>query len=396
MSDTKNEKKLGLYIHIPFCVKKCLYCDFYSIPAADEKLKQLYIDALMLHLDEHTLQFEPYIIDSVYFGGGTPSLLSTEQLSAIMKKIKRNYFLSKNCEITLEVNPGTVDKEKLKAIKRAGINRLSIGCQSFFDKDLKTCGRIHNVQYNIKVVDDAISVGFKNINIDIMYGLPNQTLHNVLSNIERAVKLGATHISLYGLKVEEGTPFFAMQSQNKLPLPDEDSESDMYFVSCEMLKKYGFKHYEISNFAKPGYESIHNLKYWNCDEYVGFGPASHSFFSEKRFYYKNSVALYIKNFTENYDGPGIVDKCIDIQFGTQIAEYVMLRMRLADGVICDEFRARFGRSFESIYLNKITPFLRTGHIIKTKNGYAFSEKGMYVSNYILSRVIDFDINIPGV
>jgi oxygen-independent coproporphyrinogen-3 oxidase len=256
---------------------------------------------------------------------------------------------------------------------------------------LQICGRIHNSSDNVKAVDDAVKAGFKNINVDIMYGLPGQSLHNVLGSIERAVKLGATHISLYGLKVEEGTPFYSMQAQKKLELPDEDTESDMYFVSCNLLKNLGFKHYEISNFAKPGFESVHNLKYWNCDEYVGFGPSAHSFFAGKRFYYKNSTSLYIKNFTENYDGQGIVDKCIDVQFGTQMAEYVMLRMRLGEGINCDEFKRRFGRTFESVYLTKMTPFLRSGHIVKTVDGYAFTEQGMYVSNYILSRMIDFDI-----
>lgn len=396
MTSQQNEKKLGLYIHIPFCMKKCLYCDFYSIPAANEQLRKLYLDALMLHMDEHILQIEPYTVDSIYFGGGTPSLLSAEQITMLLKKIRKNFYVSNKCEITLETNPGTVDKAKLLAFRRAGINRLSVGCQSFYDKDLQVCGRVHSAHDNVKVLDEAQKAGFKNINVDIMYGLPNQSLHNVLASIERAVKLGATHISLYGLKVEEGTPFHVLQSQGRLPLPNEDDESDMYYVSCEMLRKYGFKHYEISNFAKPGYESVHNLKYWNCDEYIGFGPSAHSFFSGKRFYYKNSTSLYVKNFTENYDGPGIVDKCIDVQFGTQMAEYVMLRMRLGEGINCDEFRRRFGRSFESVYLGKMSPYLRSGHIIKTKSGYAFTERGMYVSNYILARMIDFDIVIPGV
>ncbi len=396
MNNEVCEKKLGIYIHIPFCMKKCLYCDFYSIPAANELLKSLYLDALMLHMDEHILQLQPYTVDSIYFGGGTPSLLSAEQIKAILKKIKKNFYVSSKCEITLETNPGTVDKEKLAAFRKAGINRLSIGCQSFYDSDLKVCGRIHSAHDNVMTLDWAHKEGFKNINVDIMFGLPGQSLQNVLSSIERAVKLGATHISLYGLKIEEGTPFYTLQAQNKLALPDEDAESDMYYVSCEMLRKLGFKHYEISNFARPGYESVHNLKYWNCDEYIGFGASAHSFFSGKRFCYKNSASLYIKNFTDSFDGPGIVDKCIDVQFGTQMAEYVMLRMRLGEGIVCDEFRRRFGRTFESVYLSKMTPFLRSGHIVKTKNGYAFTERGMYVSNYILSRMIDFDIVIPGV
>ena len=394
MERTAEPKTLGLYLHIPFCEKKCLYCDFYSIPAANEQLKQLYLDALLMHLDEHILQFDPYLVDSVYIGGGTPSLLSGKQLSTLMKRIRRNFHVTHDCEATIEVNPGTVDKDKLAAFRRAGVNRLSIGCQSFYDNDLKVCGRIHSAQDNVRVLDDAVAAGFQNINVDVMYGLPNQNLESVLGSLDRAIKLGAKHISLYGLKIEEGTPFYAMR--NKLRLPDEDRESEMYFVSCEMLRRSGFQHYEISNFAKPGFESVHNLKYWNCREYVGFGPAAHSFFSGKRFSYKKSLALYIKNFTDHYEGPGIVDQCIDIPFGAQMAEYVMLRMRLGEGVDCEEFRRRFGRSFESVYQNKMAPFLKSGHIVKTQNGYAFTEQGMYVSNYILARMIDFDMVIPGI
>lgn len=390
------EKNVGIYIHIPFCVKKCNYCDFYSIPAANEKLKKIYVDALLAHIDEHTLQLAPYTVDTIYFGGGTPSVLSEQQIGAIIKRIKKNFSVDKKCEITLEVNPGTVTKEKLAAIKRCGVNRLSIGCQSFVDEHLKTCGRIHTARENIQTVDNAVKAGFKNINVDIMFGLPNQELGEVVSSIERAVNLGATHISLYGLTIEEGTRFHELYRQKKLALPNEDAEREMYFISCAVLSSLGFKHYEISNFAKPGYESAHNLKYWNCDEYIGFGPAAHSFFSEKRFFYKDDTALYIRNFTENYQGPGIVEKCIDVRFGTQMAEYVMLRMRLGDGIICDEFKRRFGRTFESMYLDKMTPYIKSGHIVKTAKGYAFSEKGMYVSNYILSRIIDFDIVIPGV
>lgn len=391
-----SEKRVGLYIHIPFCIKKCNYCSFYSIPAANEKLKKIYVDALLLHLDEHILQLAPYTVDSIYFGGGTPSVLSEQQIGAILKRIKKNFVVSKKCEITLEVNPGTVTREKLTAIRRCGVNRLSIGCQSFVDEHLKTCGRIHTARDNVLAVDNAIKAGFRNINIDIMYGLPNQDINEVISGIERAVRLGATHISLYGLTIEDGTRFGELHRQKKLPLPSEDTESDMYFISCAVLANLGFKHYEISNFAKPGYESVHNLKYWNCDEYIGFGPSAHSFFSEKRFSYKDDTSLYLRNFSQDYTGPGIVDKCIDVKFGTQMAEYVMLRMRLGEGIVCDEFKRRFGRTFESMYLEKISPYLKSGHIVKTANGYAFSEKGMYVSNYILSRIIDFDIVIPGV
>mgnify|MGYP004564137239 FL=1 len=386
-------KNVGLYFHIPFCIRKCRYCDFYSVSGTDESFRDFYVRALILHIEEHKLQLAEYNVDTVYFGGGTPSLLTVSQISDIMKKIRSTFHVKRNCEVSMEVNPGTVNYEKLRSYRRAGVNRLSIGWQSISDKDLQVCGRVHTSRDNYLALDDAKRAGFKNISVDIMFGLPGQTVTSVLGSIDMAIKMGASHISLYGLKIEEGTPFDKLK--NTLQLPDEDTEREMYFAGCEYMKSAGFIHYEISNFARPGFESRHNLKYWNCDEYIGFGASAHSFFGNKRFNYKNNADLYIRNFTENYYGETIVDKCIDILPGAGMAEYVMLRFRLSEGIVSSEFKKRFGRTFESIYLAKITPFLKSGHMIRTGKGYALTEQGMYVSNYILSRIVDFDMVIPG-
>lgn len=387
-------KTLGLYLHIPFCLSKCKYCDFYSIPAASEALKDKYVQALISHMEEYSIQSKDYVVNSIFFGGGTPSLLSEAQIKLIMKKLKSLFHISRNCEISMEVNPGTVDFLKLKMLKKAGINRLSLGMQSFEDKDLEICSRAHNTDDSFKCISEAQRAGFKNISIDLMYGIPGQTLQNVVDNINTAIALDIQHISLYGLKVEPGTPFWF--DRHNLPFPDEDEERSMYFTSVGLLAGAGFAQYEISNFAKKGYRCSHNLKYWNCDEYIGLGPGAHSYFAGKRFSFKKDINLYIDSFdAEKKVSEQLLDEYIDIPYPSRVAEYVMLRFRLSSGISLAAFKKRFGRDFDEIYYDRITPFIKSGHIVKTSRGYAFTPEGMYVSNYILSRVVDFDLIIPG-
>lgn len=387
-------KKLGLYIHIPFCISKCQYCDFYSVPTRTG-VPDEYLEALYAQIAEYGLQSSGYAVDTVFLGGGTPSLLNEKQLNSLFKQIYRSFNVKKQAEVTMEANPGTVDKKKLKAAKGAGINRLSLGAQSFCSCDLTVCGRIHSVNDNLRAVTDARDAGFDNINLDIMYGLPNQTMAEVVQSLGTAFKLGVEHISFYGLKLEEGTPFYNMREQ--LSLPGEDAESEMYFVSRELMQQNGYYQYEISNFAKKDRFCRHNIKYWNCDEYLGIGPSAHSYFAGKRFSFKKDLKLYIESFS---DKPGvsetIVDEMIDIPQSARVAEYVMLRFRLCDGIDCDQFYKLFGRDFDRLYYQKISPYISSGHILRTAKGYAFSPNGMYVSNYILSRIIDFDMNIPGI
>ena len=387
-------KRLGIYIHIPFCVSKCRYCDFYSIPGASEELKDRYIEAIISHMKEYSIQAKDYIVDTVYFGGGTPSLLSEKQLKAVMKALKSCFRVYRGSEISMEINPKTVSYANLKFIKKCGVNRLSIGVQSFADNELKIAGRPHDSDDAFETVRLARKAGFSNISLDLMFGLPEQTLQSVVDNIGSVISLDVEHISLYGLKIEEGTPFWFDRS--KLALPDEDEERSMYFNAAGLLSASGIKQYEISNFAKKGKYCKHNLKYWNCDEYLGFGPAAHSYFAGKRFSFKKDINLYIDSFLgDNKVSEELIDEYIDIPYSSRVAEYVMLRFRLNTGINKAVFKKKFGRDFDEMYLERITPFIKTGHIIKTKNGYAFSSEGMYVSNYILSRVVDFDVIIPG-
>lgn len=387
-------KGLGLYIHIPFCISKCNYCDFYSIAGADEEKKDRYVSALVKHMQEYKIQTKNNIVSSVYIGGGTPSLLTDEQIKTIIKAVKKNFRLSSRCEISMEVNPGTVDAKKLKLLNKLGINRLSIGAQSFDDGELSICGRRHSAGDIYSCIDDARTAGFDNISLDLIYGLPGQTNEKMFDSLETAVKLNADHISLYGLKIEEGTPFW--YSRHELGLPDEDTECEMYFSAIEYLKHAGYRQYEISNFAKRHKACKHNLKYWNCDEYIGFGPAAHSYFGGKRFSFKRDINLYIDSFDENKrPSETLIDEYVDIPPQARIAEYVMLRFRLHEGVNLAKFKKKFGRSFEALYYEKMWPYINSGHIVKTKTGYAFTPQGMYVSNYILSRMIGEDLVVPG-
>lgn len=381
---------LGLYIHIPFCIKKCLYCDFYSIPSKDEALRARYITALKNHIKEYSVQAKDYGVNSIYFGGGTPSLLTPNELRSIMKEIKSSYNLSRNCEISMEVNPGTVDENKLMQYRKIGINRLSIGMQSFVPSELTALGRIHTVSDSIECFNAARQAGFKNINIDLMYGLPKQNAESAVETFTNAMQLCPEHISYYCLKIEEGTPFYSMQKS--LHLPDDDTESEIYLTLCALLNKYGYDHYEISNFAKRGKKCRHNIKYWSCDSYLGFGAAAHSYFGGKRFSYKRDINAYCSSFCDN-QSTEIIDEYIDIPMHTQIAEYVMLRLRLKDGINTKLFKKRFMTDFEPLYIDKMAQFLQSGHIIRTKHGFALTEGSMYVSNYILSRIVDFDLQI---
>lgn len=387
-------KGLGLYIHIPFCLSKCNYCDFYSIGGASAETRDKYISAVCAHMKEYKLQAKNHILTSIYIGGGTPSLMSEVQLKTLMRSIKKNFRVSSRCEISMEVNPGTVDEKMLRVMRKLGINRLSMGAQSFNDTELLTCGRRHTSEDIYSCILSARKAKFDNISLDLIYGLPDQSKQSLFESIDTAISMNVDHISLYGLKIEEGTPFW--YGRHELNLPDEDAECEMYFEAVERLKHAGFRQYEISNFAKQRRSCKHNLRYWNGDEYIGLGPAAHSYFGGKRFSFKKNLSLYLDSFDENKRvSETLIDEYIDIPPQARIAEYVMLRFRLCEGVNLAKFKKRFGRSFEALYYEKMWPYINSGHIMKTKTGYAFTTQGMYVSNYILSRMIGEDLVIPG-
>ena len=297
------EKEIGLYIHMPFCKQKCLYCDFVSyankygevdryIKCLKKEIVQYANENRIMH--EHGLE-PKYIIKTIYIGGGTPSSIDEGYILSVIKTIKENFAVEEDAEITIEVNPGTVNKEKLEAYKQCGINRLSIGLQAVQDNLLKSIGRIHTFKDFENTYDYARQVGFDNINVDLMIALPGQTMDDVKESVKTIVGLKPEHISVYSLILEEGTPMYDMVQNKKLELPDDDTERQMYWYVKECLEKHKYKHYEISNFARQGFESKHNMDCWNQKEYIGVGTAASSFMENKRYSNTDDLETYIEN-----------------------------------------------------------------------------------------------------
>ena len=261
-------KRLGLYIHIPFCVKKCNYCDFLSAPA-NKQVQMAYMETLQKEIEEKATEYKEYCVDTIFVGGGTPSSVPYESIVSLMETVKEHFVLLEDCEVTMECNPGTVTKEALLAYAAAGINRLSIGLQTTDDNLLKELGRIHTYEQFLETYEWAREAGFSNINVDIMSGLPNQTLEQYEETLCKILELSVEHISSYSLIVEEGTPFYKLYEEDKLSLPSEETERQMYYRTGEILKEAGFNRYEISNYAKEGYECRHNVRYWVRENYLG-------------------------------------------------------------------------------------------------------------------------------
>jgi len=352
-------------------------------------------------MNEYSISARENTVDSVFIGGGTPTAIGEELLVNVINQIKKKFELSKNAEFTVETNPKTIDLKGLKKLRKSGVNRLSIGVQSSDDKELKILSRIHSYDDFIECYENAKSAGFENINIDVMYGIPSQTLKSFYATLRKVIYLKPAHISVYGLKIEPGTLFYRNLERLQPYLPNEEDERNMYFMCCELLSRSGYEQYEISNFAKRGYECRHNLKYWSCSEYIGLGVGAHSYFSNCRFSFKKDIKEYIKNL--NYDKNklesvdifdmdryNLFDEYIKIKPNERIGEYVMLSFRLNEGINTNKFARLFYKDFDRMYYDKIAPFIASGHIVKTSSGYAFSRDGMYVSNYILSRIIDFE------
>ncbi len=383
------EKTLGLYFHIPFCLSKCPYCDFYS--GTDIKSALRYSESLILHMEAYKNTAEPYDVDTVYIGGGTPTAMPIPYLLDIVESVHDNFHLYDDTEFTIEANPATVTAGKLRKLRRAGVNRISMGLQSANAAELKALGRAHCFEDFVASFNDARRAGINNINADLMYGIPCQTKASLMESLKRVTDLEPEHISLYGLRIEDGTPYAGMK--DRLDLPNEDAECDMYFSAVDFLNANGWGQYEISNFARAGKQCLHNLRYWNCDEYLGFGPAAHSYFGGRRFAYRRDIDKYIRNCEYPGSVPDILSEDYEVSPKERLGEYVMLRMRLTDGVDTAEFSARFGVSFEKMFAKYLNMYMENGYILHKDRRYFFSPKGMFVSNYILSAMLDFDSEI---
>lgn len=354
------------YIHIPFCLSKCRYCSFVSFDTLVKKTGYLY--SLLKEIDYY---YQGETLKTLYFGGGTPSLMTVDELNKILKKF--NY--DESTEITIEVNPDSVDKEYLKGLKEIGFNRLSIGSQTFDDKLLADIGRRHNAQQIFDTIESARQVGFENISIDLIYGLPNQTLTMLQKDLNIVKELPITHVSLYGLKIDEGCYFSQHYPEN---LPDDDTQADMYLEVIKTLKE--FQHYEISNFAKQGYESKHNLNYWREGEYYGFGVSAHGFVDNVRYSNYSTLEQYMDSPISHEFGKFLTEQ-------EQLEESIFLGFRIAEGIDEEKINQKFNIVFSEKYKHTLEKYLSTGHIIKTDKGYRLSDEGFLVSNIILSEFI---------
>ena len=363
----------GLYVHIPYCVRKCGYCDFCSL-GGSSGVPDEYIDALLREAGRYG---EGGIeVNTVFIGGGTPSLLSPTQLKRLVGELRKVFRFSSDTEFTVECNPGASQAEFFRACLECGVNRISFGLQSIHENELKKLGRIHTYDEFIKALRDAKEVGFDNISVDLMYGIPEQTKESFAKTLSEVVALPVDHISVYGLIIEEGTRFF--HEQSTLPLPDEDAECDMYYFAHDFLSSMGFSHYEISNYAKVGRESKHNLKYWRLDEYLGLGASAHSYLGGRRYFNTANVKDYIAGAGGEMQ---LHEEC------DEESEYIMLRLRLSEGLPLSDFENRFGKEFLLGREDTVRKYQAYG-LIGIEDGRLFlSAQGLYLSNSILSELI---------
>lgn len=376
------EKPLGLYIHIPFCASKCGYCDFYSVAGRDNMMSR-YQNALIKHLQESASGMSEYYVDSLYFGGGTPSYYGSRRICEIFNVLKRNAQILKSAEVTVEVNPDSVAKGGLRAMREEGVNRLSIGAQSANNDILKIIGRRHNWQQVEKAVKMARSAGFDNISLDLMYGLPSQTKEDWIDTLTRALALHPEHISCYGLKLEEGTPMYGEYKDSPF-LPSDDEQADMYLYTVEMLESYDYNQYEISNFSIKGFESVHNIKYWTLKDYMGFGPGAHSFVDGVRYSYVKSLSEYIsgilgeKNIIDEYEKIGQLESA---------GEYLMLGLRMNQGISGEEYKAIYRSGFEPIeYV--MQRFRDRGWAQFSDGRWSLTSSGFLLSNILIGAVLE--------
>ncbi len=366
---------VSLYIHIPYCKSKCGYCDFCSSP--ETSTAEAYVKELKKRLISRS-SFVKTNVPTVYFGGGTPTVIGAEALCGLLQVIKDRYDLDKDCEITVEANPGTVNEKELSLLRVAGFNRISAGLQTANETELIMLGRTsHMVSDGERLVSDARDAGFENINLDLMYGIPGQTTGSFEESVAFVASLHPEHISSYALKLEEGTPLY--EKRGALDLPDDDTVADMYLLLNRRLKEYGYVRYEISNFSKPGYESRHNLRYWQGGDYLGFGVSAASLYRRERYLQSSDMNAFLSG-----EAPDVVETLDDD--GVRL-EYIMLHLRLAYGVQKREFADRFGLDFDLIYKNKIRKYVSGGFAVNTDGSFYLTEKGLLVSNSIIADFI---------
>lgn len=411
---------MSIYLHFPFCLRKCRYCDFLSFPA-DDSVREAYIkrlcDEISFRKKTGTFTERPAIteavIDTIFFGGGTPSIMSAEQLGAVMDTLHKEFNIAPDAEITIECNPKTADYGKLKAFRTMGINRLSIGLQSMNNKELETLGRIHTAEEFLQTYEDARKAGFDNINIDLMSALPGQTLAAYEDTVRKAAALSPEHISAYSLIIEPGTPFWDFYGEGKendsiseaaslqndmpcaskeriltnnynrtsdiLPLPDEDTEREMYYLTKTVLKDYGYERYEISNYARQGYECRHNLTYWRRGNYLGLGLGASSMIDNIRFKNTESLDKYMHDFTH--------EDIQKLQYEEMIEETIFLGLRCMSGISVKEFKSCFDKDIMDICSPNIDKYIKQGYMALENDHLKFTDPGIDISDWILADLL---------
>ena len=382
-------KKIEIYIHIPFCVKKCAYCDFLSCPADDET-KDRYVQALCREIEWSKDCLKEYLVDTVFIGGGTPSILEEKYIGQILETLRNAARVSDDAEITIECNPGTLTMEKLEAYKDAGINRISLGLQSANDKELKTIGRIHDYEEFKKSFNLARLAGFKNINVDLMSALPGQTLDSYKDTLAKAITLNPDHISAYSLIVEDETALKDMVESGEVNLPSEDDEREMYYYTKEFLGRTGYKRYEISNYAKDGFECRHNIGYWKRVEYLGFGIGAASLFKGERFSNTSDINRYmhileedVMNADEIWDS--LNENTETLTQNDEMEEFMFLGLRMTDGVSKSDFKKIFNCDIEAVYGNVIEKLANQNLIKEAGDLITLTDKGIDTSNIVLAN-----------
>ena len=378
------DKRLGIYIHIPFCASRCGYCDFCSTAGQPRKMNK-YQDALLAHIRESASRMEPYLIDSVYFGGGTPSYYGGKRISELLDALKTYGKVLKTAEITVECNPDSVKSADLAILRRAGVNRISLGVQSANDDLLKLIGRRHNFAQVEKAVALVRDAGFDNLSLDLIYGLPSQTPGDWAETLSKALALKPEHVSCYGLKLEEGTPMY--RYKNSPILPSDDEQADMYLYTVETLENANYAQYEISNFALHGYESRHNLKYWRLDEYMGFGASAHSFVGDLRYSYVADMQGYIDGVLGRSGSLPLLDEREECTPQSLAAEYVMLGMRTVHGISRAEYRAIYLSDFDNME-QLLRQYQKKGWAKEENGRWHFTPTGFLISNPLIGELLE--------
>ncbi len=378
------EASISIYIHIPFCMSKCLYCDFNSFSGLDNLIES-YFYALEKEIIYYSFAAKGKNVKTVFIGGGTPSYVDARYMSSTLNHLKDNFKINKDAEISIESNPGTLDRIKLGEYVNAGFNRLSIGLQSTHEHLLETLGRKHRTEDFLKSVNTARQEGLQNNNVDLIFGIPGQTLSQWEDTIKYIIALNIEHISCYSLKIEKGTPFYEALGKKAIVAVSDEIDREMYHMAVKMLCENGYEHYEISNFAREGSRCMHNIAYWKCEEYIGMGAGAHSFYNNKRFNNVNNVREYILRMEKDKSPP--VENILNIDFEESMSEYMIMGLRKADGISEKSFKKRFDVALFSVYEDEINKLLKKGFLQKTDKGFKLSYSGLDLANKVFIEFI---------